>query len=153
MSSCFLTFLRYIQKSSAWVGCWTCWKRKEKNEAKARLIRSRQSWRKEIWLKQSQSKWLALIVIWWEEYERKKRRKGERNKRQRPFGHLDKEGKRVKSQSVSTKCCLSESKQKENRKIERVRENIQWKREQWVKRKREFLYLSCISTCCNLYLI
>ena len=33
--------------------------------------------------------------------------------------------KRVKSQSVRTKCSVSESKQKEKRKIKRVRENTQ----------------------------
>ena len=54
MSSCFLTFFRYVQKSSAWVG----WlgrvghaegrKKRKKKKQKARVIRLWQSRRKEI---------------------------------------------------------------------------------------------------------
>ena len=63
----------------------------------------------------------------------------------------------MKSQSVRTKC-VSESKQKEKRKIERARENCERKytmRKEAVseKKKRVFLYSSCISKYCNLYLI
>ena len=57
-----------------------------------------------------------------------KGRKEEKVKEIKDKGHsaIWVEGKkRVKSQSVRTKCSVSESKQKEKRKIKRVRENTQ----------------------------
>ena len=74
----------------------------------------------------------------------------------RPFGQ--KWRKEEKSQSVvRTRCSLEELREweqaKEKRKIERVRENTQWRREQWVKKKNEFFYSSGIFKCCNLYSI
>ena len=56
-----------------------------------------------------------------------KGRKEEKVKEIKGKGHsaIWAEGKRVKSQSVRAKCCVSEIKQKEKRKIERVRENTQ----------------------------
>ena len=50
--------------------------------------------KRRFWLKQSQSKWLAFIVTRCEECGRKKRRKGERNKRK---GHLAIWGEEAKS--------------------------------------------------------
>ena len=71
--------------------CWTHWRKEKRNK---QGHSANESGRKRFWLKQSQSKWLAFIVIWCEECGRKKIGKGERNKRERLFGHLKKSKKR-----------------------------------------------------------
>ena len=48
--------------------------RKKRKKQQAKAIRPKEL-KKEIWLKQGQSKWLAFIVTCYEECERKKRRK------------------------------------------------------------------------------
>ena len=106
---------------------------------------------------------LAFIVTWCEECGRKKRRKRWRNKRK---GHSaiwwrrSDEWREVlvseTEDSAVLENCVSESKQKRREKYreqEKIVRDTQWGREQWVKRKRELLYSSCISKCCNLYLI
>ena len=90
-------------------------------------------------------------------------RKGERNKRERPFSHLGR-GKKKWSPSkwdwglsVVWQNCVSEwasKREKKNREskrklweIHREKENSEW------KEKESFFCSSCISKCCNLYLI
>ena len=51
------------------------------------------------------------------------------------------------------KNCVSESKQKRRENREGKRKYTMKKRAVSEKKKRVFLYLSCISKCCNIYLI
>ena len=116
-----------------------------------RLLNLRESWRKK---KLAEGKWIAFIVIWCHDCERKKRRKRWRNKRR---GHSASEQKE-KSQWVRLRTmqswrivCVKASKREEK--------NIESKRKlweihsEWKEKRVFFLCSSCISKCCNLYLI
>ena len=158
----FLNFLHHVQKSP-WViglvdlGVLDTLKKKKKREIQRPFgLRSRRKgdfgW--------SKVKVSGLHLLWLDVKSVKGRKEGkdeELNREAiRPFGQ--KWRKEEKSQSVvRTRCSLEELREweqaKEKRKIERVRENTQWRREQWVKKKKEFFYSSGIFKCCNLYSI
>ena len=136
--------------------CWTHWRKEKRNK---QGHSANESGRKRFWLKQSQSKWLAFIVIWCEECGRKKIRKGERNKRERLFGHLKKSKKRevpqvrLRTKVQSGRTAWVRASQREEKNREGKRKYTVRKRAVSEKKKRDFFYSSCISKCCNLYLI
>ena len=133
-------------------------RRRTENKLRGWCIRPFGGWelKKE---KQSQSMWLAFIVIWCEECGRKKIRKGERNKRERLFGHLKKSKKRevpqvrLRTKVQSGRTAWVRASQREEKNREGKRKYTARKRAVSEKKKRDFFYSSCIFKCCNLYLI
>ena len=153
---------RTVQKSShvnkyVMLNLWdTLEGRKKRKKQKARVIRLTGSWRKEIGWSKVKISWLAFTVTWCEECEREKRRKRWRNKER---GHSAREDGEKRSEVLECEdwCSLEELREWEQVKEEKNREGKRKytlrKRAVSEKKNRVFLYLSCISKYCNLYLI
>ena len=150
----FLNFLHHVQKSP-WViglvdlGVLDTLKKKKKREIQRPFgLRSRRKgdfgW--------SKVKASGLHLLWLDVKSVKGRKEGkdeELNREAiRPFGQRWRkrsEVPKVWRLGAVLRSCVSESKQESKRKIERVRENTQWGREQWVKRKRVFFFSQVLS--------